>query len=192
MVILTTERLVLRQWQPDELPTLHTILSHLPTMQFWPAPFTLEQSERWLHRSLEIYSATADTYGRWGVELKDSGNVIGDCGLIQAEVNGIIENDVGYIIHADYWHNGYATEAATAIRDYGFSNLELPRMVANMACDHYSSARVAKAIGMNIETEFLNQRNRGFRTFLYAIEHLYWKQRYLRKSENSGSAPHGA
>lgn len=172
MVILTTERLVLRQWRPDELPTLHSILSHLPTMQFWPAPFTLEQSERWLQRSLEIYTATANTYGRWAVQVKESGNVIGDCGLIKAEVNGVIENDLGYIIHADYWRNGYATEAAAAIRDYGFSDLELSRIVANMACDHHSSARVAEAIGMNIETEFLNQRNRGFRTFLYVMEPL--------------------
>lgn len=167
MMILETERLILRQWQPDELPTLHGILGTLPTMQFWPAPFTLEQSERWLRRSLETYAATANTLGRWATVLKESGKVIGDCGLIESEVNGVVENDLGYIIHADHWRKGYATEAATAIRDYGLATLQLPRIVANMACDHHGSARVAQTIGMTLEKEFLNQKNRGFRTFLY-------------------------
>ncbi|MCC7437627.1 MAG: GNAT family N-acetyltransferase [Armatimonadetes bacterium] len=171
MVILETERLTLRQWEPDEFPTVHRILGHAVTMRFWPAPFTPEQSESWLQRSLVTYAATANTLGRWATVLKESGEVIGDCGLIQAHINGMPEYDLGYIIQAEHWRKGYGTEAAAAIRDYGFSELKLPRIVANMACNHHGSARVAEAIGMQVETTFANQRNRGVQTFLYSMEH---------------------
>lgn len=140
-------------------------------MQFWPAPFTIQQSEGWLQRSLETYAATANTLGRWATVLKESGRVIGDCGLMISEVNGVAQHDLGYIIHADHWRNGYGTEAAAAIRDYAFLRLKLPRIVANMACDHHGSARVAEAIGMQLETTFANQRNRGLQTFLYSMKH---------------------
>ncbi|MBL7987413.1 MAG: GNAT family N-acetyltransferase [Chlorobi bacterium] len=170
MMILETERLILRQWEPDELHLVHGIVGHLPTMQFWPAPFTIQQSEGWLRRCLETYAATANTLGRWATVLKESGRVIGDCGLMISEVNGVAQNDLGYIIHADHWRNGYATEAAAAIRDYAFLRLKLPRIVANMACDHHGSARVAEIIGMTLEAEFLNQKNRGIRTFLYSMQ----------------------
>ena len=95
MMILETERLILRQWEPDELHLVHGIVGHLPTMQFWPAPFTIQQSEGWLRRCLETYAATANTLGRWATVLKESGRVIGDCGLMISEVNGVAQHDLG-------------------------------------------------------------------------------------------------
>ncbi len=164
---INTQRLILRPYVTDDINALHKILSDEKTMSFWPAPFTIEQTRRWIERSIKSYRE--NQFGRFAVELKESGKLIGDCGILLSEVDGKQENDLGYIIHSDYWGRGYGTEAAQACLDFGFNKLGLTRIAANMASDNTASIRVAEKIGMIKEKEYLNKRNRNILTYLFAI-----------------------
>jgi ribosomal-protein-alanine N-acetyltransferase len=169
MTRIETPRLILRPFRPDDLNGLHAILSDPTTMRFWPTPFTREQSARWLERNIERFAE--ERCGRMALTLRETEGLIGDCGIMRTEIDGMMENDLGYIVHAAHWGHGYATEAATALSAYGFKALGLTRLCANMPADHLASRRVAEKIGMTLEREFENPRNRGIRTCLYAVEH---------------------
>jgi RimJ/RimL family protein N-acetyltransferase len=168
MIVIETARLFLRQFEEADLEDLHRILSDPITMRFWPAPFSLEQSRAWLHRHLQNYREHG--WGRYAVILKEHPALIGDCGLVRAELDGRPEIDLGYIIARDFWGHGYATEAAEACKTYGVNTLGLHRICANMAADHVVSRRVAERIGMRREREFHNPRNRNLLTYLYVYE----------------------
>ncbi len=164
---ITTERLILRPYTINDLDALHTILSDKTTMSFWPEPFTEEQTISWIERSIKSYEE--NNFGRLAVILKSTGELIGDCGIIKSETNSNTENDLGYIIHSPYWKNGYGTEAAKVCLDYGFTELNLTRITANMSFDNKASIKTAEKIGMRKEKEFFNKKNRDILTYLYSI-----------------------
>lgn len=168
MIVTETPRLILRQFEADDLAALHRILSDPITMQFWPAPFSLEQSQGWLDRIFRNYRESG--LGRFAVLLKESQALIGDCGIMPNQIDGILENDLGYIFSHAHWGHGYATEAAAACLSYGLETLGLRRICANMAAEHVASRRVAERIGMQREREFYNERNRNKLTYVYAYD----------------------
>lgn len=166
MISLETNRLLLRSYEWEQLPALHEILSDPVTMKFWPAPFTIEQTRHWMGQSMEMYERG---FGRLGLFLKEDGSLVGDAGLRVAEIDGNEENDLGYIIHAKYWEQGFGSEAAASVFKYGLEQLKLQRICANMPVDHIGSIRVAARLGMVLEKEFFNAKNRNIRTYLYAF-----------------------
>ena len=168
MKYIETERLILGRYKEDDLERLHGILSDPVTMSYWPAPFTLEQTKKWIELSMESNRELG--FGRWPVFLKSTGQFIGDCGLKIAEINGRQENDLGYIIHHPYWRQGYGLEAARACKLYALEELKFDRLCANMAYDNMASMHVAEKLGMHRECEFYNTRNRGILTYLYSLE----------------------
>lgn len=162
-----TQRTHIRPYSDGDLERIYPILSDPVTMKFWPQPLTRDQVEQWVERSITEYADTG--LGRMVIELKESGEIIGDCGIRRTSINGMLENDLGYIIYAPHWRKGLATECAEAVFRSGQLR-GLPRMVANMAYDHIGSQRVAEKLGMTLETTFQNPRNRGLKTYLYSWE----------------------
>jgi len=163
-VTIRTERLRLREYTEDDVPALHDLLSDPVTMSRWPAPFTYEQTEAWVRRQTVAYP---ERLGRYAVTLAETGELIGDAGLMRAEINGRLEMDLGYIISCRHWRRGYGLEAAKAVMARGFADLKLERICANMAVDHDRSRQVAERLGMTLETYFHNPRNRNLLTCLY-------------------------
>ncbi|HEY3876720.1 MAG TPA: GNAT family N-acetyltransferase [Candidatus Kapabacteria bacterium] len=163
--MIETSRLLLREYTLEDVPSLNRIQSDPITMKFWASPFTEEHSRNWIERAIASYAANG--FGRWALLLKETNAQIGDAGLMRVEVNGNPEVDLGYILQADRWQKGYATEAALAILRFG-KEKGLPRMIAHMAHDHTKSQRVAERLGMRKETEFVNPRNRNIVHSLYA------------------------
>lgn len=165
---IETDRLWIRKYTLEDLPALYEILSEALTMSFWPRPFNLVQSEEWIkQRGLESYPSG---YGRFAVELKETGRLIGDTGLLRIEIDGVVENDLGYIIHSNHWGQGLGYEASYAMMKYGREELQLDRICANMATDHEASRKMAEKLGMILEKQFINRRNRDILTCLYVKE----------------------
>lgn len=162
---LETPRTIIRPYRDADIDRVLPIFSDAITMGFWPQPFTAEQVAAWVRGAVAEYRQTG--LGRMVIELRETGQVIGDCGIKEADVNGTVENDLGYIIHHPYWRQGYAVECAAAVLGYGRLR-GLKRVVANMPVNHFGSERVAQHLGFTKEGEFLNARNRGIRTWLYA------------------------
>jgi RimJ/RimL family protein N-acetyltransferase len=98
--------------------------------------------------------------------LKESGLLIGDCGLERMEVGGVPEVELGYDLRSDHWGQGLATEAASAVRGFAFNALGLPRLVSLIRPSNAASCRVAEKIGMQREREI----DRGGQTYwIYAV-----------------------
>lgn len=166
MIKIETARLWIREYDIADLSALHEILSDEATMSFWPKPFEYQQSEEWIkNRGIANYGTG---YGRFAVVLKETGEIIGDAGLLRLEVAGEPENDLGYIIQSSHWSRGFGFEAAEAFMRYGFERLQADRICANMPETHVASRKVAEKLGMKLERQFLNPRNRNLLTCLYA------------------------
>lgn len=145
---ILTDRLRLCDWRadPSEVDALHAVLSDPETMKLWPKPFDREGCAEWIEHTRGIYAARG--FGRWAVELRETGEVIGDCGLNPSTVGDWSFIDLGWILHADHHGRGYAIEAARAIATHAFGALGLRELVAHMAEDHHASRRVAERLGM--------------------------------------------
>ncbi|MGZ4983847.1 MAG: GNAT family N-acetyltransferase [Chthoniobacterales bacterium] len=88
-------------------------------------------------------------FGSYVVELKETGEVIGICGLIKRET--LDDVDVGFSILRRFWGQGYATEAAAAVMEYGRTEFNLPRVVAIASADNANSINVLKKLGLRLE-----------------------------------------
>ncbi|HJZ50488.1 MAG TPA: GNAT family N-acetyltransferase [Roseiflexaceae bacterium] len=166
--MIETARTIIRPYIEADIALVELIFADPITMMFWPQPFSREAVAAWVRRASASFPATG--LGRMLIELRESGAPIGDCGIVEAEINGRREYDLGYIIHHPYWRQGFGVECARACLDYGIHTLGLKRIVANMPHDHIASALVAERLGMRRETTFHNPRNRNILTYLYAID----------------------
>ncbi|MFD2208232.1 GNAT family N-acetyltransferase [Virgibacillus halophilus] len=151
MIIAVTERLFLRPYEGADLKQLHRIFSDVETMRFYPAPFSLQQTKKWIDRNKERY--LVDGVGLWAVCLKDTKQLIGDCGIVKQIVDGQEEMEIGYHIHKHHWSKGYATEAAKVCRQLGFERMKLSKLISIIDPLNVASIRVAEKIGFKKEKE---------------------------------------
>jgi ribosomal-protein-alanine N-acetyltransferase len=163
--ILETTRLTVRRMIKDDLPELLAVFGDAETMRFYPAPFDRQRMQDWLDWNQRSYSKYG--YGLWCLLLRASGEVVGDCGLVNQEVDGIREVEVGYHVRRDLWGRGLATEAASACRDYGFEVLGRRRLISLIHPENRASRRVAEKVGMTLQREALWKDKP---TCLYAVE----------------------
>jgi len=154
---LETERLFLRTMYVTDLDALLRIFTDVKVMAaFNHDPFTREQMGRWLQRNLDHQNQYG--YGLFSVLFKETGELIGDCGLEQMEDQGAAE--LGYDFRSEFWNRGYATEAACAVRNYAFEGLKLPCLISLIRVGNLSSRRVAEKAGMTLVEEITRYENR--------------------------------
>ncbi len=163
---LDTPRLSLRLMQPADRDALLKIFADPKVMaSFDAAPFDCHQMDRWIQRNIAHQNQFG--YGLFAVILKSEGLLIGDCGLEHMELEGEQETELGYDFRADFWNQGLATEAATAVRDYAFNSLHLPRLISLIRVGNEASRRVSEKIGMRSVAEFTSN---GIAYWKYAID----------------------
>lgn len=180
MLVLESDRLLFREWEPKDGPRLHEILCDPITMQFWPAPLGEEGIRSFQERAHHRYRGTGN--GRFAVVLKATNEIIGDAGIMESEVDGQLEFDLGFILHHPFWGQGYATEAAKALLEHGFRNLRMYRIVLHMAEEHTASRHIAEKLGFPLEKTFVNPKNLGKTHLLFALgrkAYLEMRQRRL-------------
>lgn len=149
---LETNRLLLRLMQPSDLDGLFKIFSDSKVMDaFNHPPFTIEQMEGWMARNLSHQAEFG--YGLFSVILKSENLLIGNCGLENMEAGGQQKTELGYDFRSDYWNKGYATEAASAVKDFAFFSLKLPELISLVRVGNLASKRVAEKVGMHLDEE---------------------------------------
>lgn len=148
-VSLVTERLVLREFEPGDTDALLQVLGDPIAMQYYPAPFPRAAVDDWIRRNRARYRDAG--FGIWAMLLKDSGELIGDCGCFVREVQGNIEYELGWHVRRDLWGRGYATEAAQHCIEYAFLKLGAERVIALVRPENVSSCRVAEKNRMTCE-----------------------------------------
>lgn len=112
---IETECLLLREMSEHDLSALYSVLANSNIMQHYPYLFDEARVREWIARNIERYQTLG--FGLWALCLKDTGEMIGDCGLTMQMINGQIKPEIGYHIREDKQRNGYAKEAAIAVRD---------------------------------------------------------------------------
>ncbi len=130
--ILTTERLTLHEITPEDFADLFAIWSGAEAMKFFPRTLDEQALHEWIQRTQQRYEK--DGHGLWAVILQSEEKLIGDCGLMLQDINGIEELEVGYHFNKNYWGKGYATEAAHACMEYAFQQLQRCRIIAPKIC----------------------------------------------------------
>jgi RimJ/RimL family protein N-acetyltransferase len=147
--VLETQRLALRELLPSDLDFVAAMLGDPETMRFYPRPYTREQSAEWIDRQRRRYAS--DGHGLWLVTLRSTGEPVGQVGLTRQHVDGVAEDEVGYLIARRFWRQGYAAEAALATRDHAFGALLRPRVISLIRPENLPSQAVARRLGMSVE-----------------------------------------
>lgn len=148
MLSISTPRLLLRELKSADAPALFEVLGDPETMRFYPRPYSREEVDEWIGRQIGRYAMGA---GLLGVVLRDSGTLIGDCGLVWQEVEGVQEPEIGYHVHREHQGRGYATEAARAVRDYAFGTLGCDHVISMIRPENLASRRVAEKNGLTVD-----------------------------------------
>ena len=159
MIVIETQRLLLREMIPADRPALCRILQDSEVMYAYNGPFSDEEVDEWLERQLARYRQWG--YGLWAVVLKATGEMIGQCGLTLQQWNGREMLEAGYLFQRSHWHHGYATEAARACMDYAFGTLNSPIVCSIIRDNNLPSQQVALRNGMTRQAEVMVKHYRG-------------------------------
>jgi RimJ/RimL family protein N-acetyltransferase len=166
--MIETPRLLLRPMVAEDTDALLRIFADPRVMAaFGVEQFARPQMERWVRRNLDHQAEHG--YGLFSVILKENGVLVGDCGLEVMEAAGETAAELGYDFRSDYWGRGLATEAATAVRDYAFGTLRLPRLVSLIRQGNDASRRVAEKIGLRL-TETIRRGDAPYWVYTLARE----------------------
>jgi [ribosomal protein S5]-alanine N-acetyltransferase len=123
---------------------------------------TREETAARIERFMHVFEL--DGIGQFAVERNEDGVVLGRCGILnwetkpwkpvaRAETDKPTETEVGYLLGRPHWGRGYATEAATAVRDYALTEVGEERLIALIMRGNVASQRVAEKLGMQYERE---------------------------------------
>ena len=165
---LQTPRLILRPFREGDIDRLAELMANPDFMRFSLGPYTREQTRGGLDKFLSWEKAGLPS--PFAVVLRGNTEVLGYCGFLHhPEVPEEVE--IGYRLHPDYWNRGLITEAAQAVRDHGFRDWKLPRVISLIHPENIPSRRVAEKNGMKVEKEITF---RGFPTLVFAITREQW------------------
>jgi RimJ/RimL family protein N-acetyltransferase len=154
MVIVDTERLLLRCFRVSDVAAMNRVFTDAEVMRFGEIR-TARWVDDWLRSCIAAYDHDSGV-GSWAVVDKSSDNTMGYCGLFSLnDLCGQAETEIGYRLARHYWGYGFATEAARAVCDYAFSTLGLTRLVAMIDPDNVASTGVAKKLGMQYEKDVM-------------------------------------
>ena len=154
-IVFQTDRLILREMTGEDLRDLAEMLLDPEVMCAYEHAFSTAEVLEWLERQQSRYRR--DGFGLWALELRESGEMVGQAGLTWQPCEGETVLEIGYLLKRRHWHRGYAREAAAGCRDYAFTRLGAQRVHSIIKADNAPSIRVARAIGMAPEKEFSAQ-----------------------------------
>ena len=146
---IETDRLIIREMTQADFDDLCMILCDENVMRTaYGCAFDCDEAQGWLDRHLERYKKFG--FGLWAVVLKETNEMIGQCGLTWQSWRGQDILEIGYLFKKAHWHRGYATEAARACKKYAFSVLGADKVYSIIRDTNIPSQKVAVNNGMKI------------------------------------------
>jgi RimJ/RimL family protein N-acetyltransferase len=180
MIVLRTDRLILRRWLESDRESFARINSDRRVMEFFPKTLSREESDRFVDRIEAHFQQYA--FGLFAAELRANGTFIGYIGLsvpsFPAAFTPCVE--VGWRLSADHWGQGLATEGARELLGFAFGALNLDFLVSYTVPANIRSWRVMEKIGMtrspteDFEHPKLPEGHPLRRHFLYRLRRLDW------------------
>lgn len=153
-IVLETERLMLREWVPDDLEPFAEMNADPEVMAFFVSPLDRAGSDGFARKISVLMEQNG--YGLWAVEEKASGLFAGFTGFHPAGFDSWFTpcTEIGWRLARPFWNRGYATEAASAALRYGFETLRLPVVHSFTSRINIRSIRVMEKIGLRYLGDF--------------------------------------
>lgn len=146
MFEIETSRLRLRHLCLDDLDDLFRIYSNPEVMKYVGSARTKDETQAALVSMIKHWE---HGFGMWATIYKDSGKLIGRCGL--CFLDNTPEVELGYTLDKPFWNMGLATEASLVSLKYGFEEIGLERIVAIAKPENIASQRVMQKVGMKYQ-----------------------------------------
>ena len=157
-IILETGRSYLREITREDFPLLCKHLQDEEVMYAYEHAFSDAEVWEGIEKQFQRYKEYG--FGVWAVILKENEELIGQCGLSMQPCGDRDALEIGYIFQKKHWHNGYATEAAVACREYAFGKLNTDEVFSLIRDTNIASQNVAKRNGMRVRGKYV-KRYRG-------------------------------
>ena len=172
-MLLETPRLILRDLTDADVPALHRALGDPIAMAAYEHGFDVEETRDWIARQRDRYAT--DGFGLWGIVLRETGDLIGDCGITTQRIEDDSVIEVGYHLARDHWHRGYAVEAARACVDWVFATLGVNEVYAKVRDTNLASMNVAIRLGMTVRRRFITRyRDIDMPHLAFAVSRSTW------------------
>ena len=172
MKILETKRLILREMNDDDFDALKKVISDIETMKYYQEPYNDEGVTRWINWCKDSYIKNG--FGLWAVVLKETGEMIGDCGISMQYIDDEYKPEIGYHLRKDYHRQGIGKEMTQAVRDYFFTHFNFDEVYSYMDKDNLPSYKTAEANGMTFRHMYTTKSGEICR--VYSITRKEWEK----------------
>jgi len=148
-IIIKTDRIIMRQFRPDDREVLHRITHEPDIMKYFPSrsAWPIDKVDRYF--SYQSAHWQRFRYGHWALTMIKGGRFFGWCGL--EFLPDTEETEVGFMLSKKFWGNGYATESATAAVKFGMDQIGLKEIIGLAHPENKSSQRVLEKSGLSLK-----------------------------------------
>ncbi|MBQ4900825.1 GNAT family N-acetyltransferase [Paenibacillus sp. Marseille-P2973] len=149
--VLESERLILRRMEKKDAREMFRYWSDPEVVRYMNMPpFASIEDTYEMINLLNGLSESEDTL-RWGIELKETGRLIGSCGFNVWELAGAYRGEIGYDLGREYWGRGYMSETFRMVLPFGYGTMGLNRIEALVDPRNDASRSLLRAFGFREE-----------------------------------------
>ena len=153
-IFAETPRLIIRRFKESDLDDLSKLFGDPRVMQYMgEETFSREKSEEELKKYMQQFEERG--WGLGAVIIRAYNTFAGRCGLMRWDLPEVQGHEITFALLPDFWGKGYATEAASAVRDYAFEELGMNRLISIVDKNNSASERVARKVHDGLEKEIL-------------------------------------
>ena len=176
-IILETNRLILREMEDSDFSALQSIISDPETMKYYDNPYDENGVWRWLNWCKSSYEKYG--FGLWSVVLKETGEMIGDCGISMQFIDDEWKPEIGYHLDKKYHRQGIGKEMTKAVKDYFFNHFDFDEVYSYMTVENIPSIKTAEANGMSFLHIYTPKDGHPCR--VYRITRKEWEKELLTR-----------
>jgi RimJ/RimL family protein N-acetyltransferase len=155
-VLLNSQRLIIRNFKDSDLESFLEYRNdpEVAKYQGWGIPYTREEGLRYFNQIKDIDSPKADHWLQIAIELKETGDMIGDLG-VYVRKEDTRQAAIGFTITSKHWRKGYAIEAMSCLLEYLFKEMNVHRVIADCDVENVASYRTLEKLGFRREAHFV-------------------------------------
>lgn len=151
MFAIETERLRLREWQEGDWEALRRMHNDPEVMRYLGGELLTDEQIQDIERRMIVCYAEHG-YCYWLVEVKDTGESVGLCGVQYKADEDYY--DFGWRLAREHWNHGYISEAARAVKQHMFETIRIPKLTSTARRENIPSINVMKKMGMQFVEEY--------------------------------------
>ena len=165
---IETDRLVIKSNQEVDLEPLAALWADPDVTYYMGGPRNSEEILKILGEDAQVDPQPA--FDLWPVVEKETGQIIGTGGILEKDIDGRNQYEIIYVLAKSAWGKGFATELASALKNYAFDQLGLKRVTALIDPDNQKSETVATKIGLKYEKDTVRPNGKNMRLFALSVE----------------------